>query len=116
LHLSGVVHGVALVPGDIPTFFLEGNVSPLGKVKAAGGGTEVTGPSSIVVLSGTNGAFNLITPQGQVFVATNVSPTGTRSFAGVYTIQGGTGAYTGASGTGAYTFSYIATHFTGHFG
>jgi hypothetical protein len=68
------------------------------------------------VLTGPNGSFNLITPPGQVYVATDVSATWPRSFAGVYTIQGGTGSYDGATGTGAYTVSYIATRFTAHFG
>jgi hypothetical protein len=116
LQLVGSVQGVALDHGDIPTFVLTGEVSPLGKVKAAGGGSKVNGPSSIVVLTGTNGSFNLITPQGRVYVATDVSATGPRSFAGVYTIQGGTGLYSGATGTGPYTVSYFATRFAAHFG
>jgi hypothetical protein len=116
LQLVGSVHGVALDHSDIPTFALKGDVSPLGNVKAAGGGSTLTGPSSIVVLTGPNGSFNLITRNGQVYVATDVSATGPRSFAGVYTIQGGTGLYTGATGTGVYRVSYIATRFTAHFG
>jgi hypothetical protein len=95
---------------------LQGEVSPLGKVKAAGGGDMVFGPNSIVVLTGPNGSFNVITRQGHVYVATDVSATGPRSFAGLYTIQGGTGSYTGATGTGAYTVSYIHARFTAHFG
>jgi hypothetical protein len=116
LQLVGVLHGIAFDHSDIPSFAVKGNVSPLGPVKAAGGGMTLNGPSSITVLTGPNGSFNLITSQGQVYVATDVSATGPRSFAGVYTIQGGTGSYTGATGTGAYTVSYIATRFTAHFG
>ena len=117
LQLVGGLHGIAFDHSDIPSFELKGNVSPLGAVKAAGGGMTLNGPSgSITVVTGPNGSFNLMTPNGQVYVATDVSATGPRSFTGVYTIQGGTGSYTGATGTGAYTVSYIATRFTAHFG
>jgi hypothetical protein len=116
LQLAGVLHGIALDHSDIPSFALKGNVSPLGAVRAAGGGDTLLGPSSITVLSGPNGSFNLFTPNGQVFVATDVSATGPRSFAGVYTIQGGTGSYVGATGTGVYTFSYLGPRFNARFG
>jgi hypothetical protein len=116
LQLVGELRGIAFDHGDIPSFQSKGNVSPLGPVRSAGGGDTLNGPNSITVLTGPNGAFNLITPHGQVYVATDVSSTGPRSFSGTYTIQGGTGAYAGATGTGAYSISYLSIRFIAHFG
>ena len=99
LQLSGSLHGTTATRPN-PTFQISGALSPLGKVTAAGHG-------SVETVTGPNGSFNLKTRQGRVFVSTDVASTGKRSYAGTYTIQGGTGAYARDQGSGSFTVSHI---------
>jgi hypothetical protein len=108
LQLSGSLHGTTATRPN-PIFQVAGTLSPLGKVKAAGHG-------SVATVTGPNGSFDLSTPQGRVFVGTDVASVGRRSFAGEYTIQGGTGEYAGARGSGVFTASYVGSRILVTFG
>ena len=118
LHLAGAMHGIAVTDnrGDETSFAAKGNVSPLGTVKTRGGESLPRTDTQIAFVTGPNASYNLITPAGSVFVATDISAVGRRHFSGVYTIQGGTGAYAGATGTGPVTVSYLSTKFALNFG
>jgi hypothetical protein len=108
LQLTGSLHGTTATRPN-PTFQASGLLSPVGKVKAAGHG-------SIDTVTGPNGSFNLRTRQGSVFVSTDVTAVGTRSFSGGYSIQGGTGAYAGDQGAGTCRVSHSGNRFAATFG
>lgn len=117
LHLVGSLRGMAKThSGDEQTFAAEGDVSPLGEVKTAGGESLSMTDTQITYVTGPNPSYNLLTRAGQVFVVTDITSVGPRVFSGSYTIQGGTGAYTGATGTGPVTVSYLSTRFVLTFG
>jgi hypothetical protein len=107
LQLSGSLHGTTATRPN-PIFQVSGTLSPLGKVTAAGHG-------SIDTVTGPNGSFSLRTKQGSVFVSTDVTAVGKRSYAGDYAIQGGTGAYAGDQGSGSFVVTHSGNRFTARF-
>jgi hypothetical protein len=108
LQLIGSLHGTTATRPN-PIFQVSGALYPLGKVTAAGHG-------SVETVTGPNGSFNLRTEQGRVFVSTDVASTGARSYAGSYTIQGGTGAYAGTQGSGSFTVAHTGNRLIARFG
>jgi hypothetical protein len=108
LDLAGSLRGLTFTKGS-PTFSVVGALAPLGHVSAAGHG-------SIGTVTSTNGSFSLLTGLGRVFVATDVASVAKRSFAGEYTIQGGSGAYAGETGSGRFAVSYYGSTFMAEFG
>ena len=91
LHLAGAFHGIAVTDnrGD-ETHSRRRELSPLGTVKTAGESLPRS-DTQISFVTGPNASYNLITPAGTVFVATDISAVGKRLFSGVYTVQGGAG-------------------------
>jgi hypothetical protein len=107
LQLSGSLRGITATKGS-PTFNVSGALSPIGHVTAAGHG-------SIASVTSANGSYSLLTRLGRVFVGTDVASIGKRSFAGEYTIQGGTKSYAGATGSGHFRVSDSGSWFLATF-
>jgi hypothetical protein len=107
LQLAGSLRGSASTQGS-PTFHATGTLGAVGDVTAAGHG-------SIETVTGPNGSFSFLTKRGRIFVATDVAPTGRRSFSGDYTIQGGSASYAGETGTGLFAVTYHGSKFQATF-
>src|SRR5262249_45834339 len=109
LHLSGNLHGSFKAKGvSGGSINANGNVSPIGKVTLSG---KVVVPTA----SGTAENLTASTKKGKAFISAHVTPTGTTSFAGTYTINGGTKSFAGESGGGNIVVSLNGGRFTATF-
>ncbi len=109
LELSGSVHGTFKLKGvSGGSVNASGNLRPIGKVTVAG---------KVAILSANTGTETLTisTSKGKVLLSTVVMATGTSSFTGTYTINGGTKAFAGETGSGTIVVSLTATKFSSTF-